>query len=57
MLLWFMKSKYTTFSVILMTVDTQLRKKDMEGFCDNPFLHTNFPIPNSLDRKQSEGIL
>ena len=38
-----------------MTSDTQLRKWDIEGFCDNPYshLHTNTKISNiiSLDRR------
>ena len=39
------KSKEDTFAVILITADSQLRKRDMEGFCDNPF---------SFKKKQSE---
>lgn len=42
------KIKEATFAVILMTSDTQLRKRDREGFCDNPFHHPN-TIPKVTD--------
>jgi hypothetical protein len=38
-------SKDAAFAMISMIADTQLRKRDMEGLCDNPF---------SFKKKQSE---
>jgi hypothetical protein len=37
MLLPIVKGKKTTFAVESMTADIQLRKRDIEGFCDNPY--------------------
>jgi hypothetical protein len=37
--------------MIIMTIDSQLRKRDMERFCDNPYSHTNSP-PKNLQSKQ-----
>ena len=37
------KSEYTTLTVIWMTADAQLRKGNMEDFCDKPYLHPNAP--------------
>lgn len=34
-------SKDTTFAMVLMTTDSQLRKSDIEGFCDKPYSHPN----------------
>ena len=33
------KDKEATFAVVSMTADSQLRKRDTEGFDDNPFLN------------------
>lgn len=30
------KDKEATFAMVLMIVDSQLRMKGIEGFCDNP---------------------
>jgi hypothetical protein len=40
---------------VWVTADSQLRVKDIEGFCDNP----NFlpPKRNSLDKKQLKMVL
>jgi hypothetical protein len=35
------KCKEATFAVILMTAGTQMRKRDMEGFCDDPYSPLN----------------
>lgn len=37
------KSKEATSAVISMTVDTQLRGRDVEGFCDNLYPHHKHP--------------
>jgi O-glycosyl hydrolase len=37
------KGKEATFALEAMTVDSQLRKQDIEGFCDNPYP----PLPQS----------
>ena len=44
------KSEEDTFAEISMPADAQLRGKDMEGFCENPY---PYPPPecNSLNRK------
>ena len=47
------KGKEATFKVVLMTVDSKLRKSDIEGFCDNTLLS---PLDN-LDRKPSKRTL
>ena len=31
------KDKEAAFAVVLMTADSQLRKRDIEGFCVNPY--------------------
>lgn len=49
------KGKEATFTVITMTVDAQLREKDMEGIWDN--LHTSSPQSNILKRKPSKKPL
>jgi hypothetical protein len=46
MFLLTVKDKAFTYEVVLVTVDSQLRKKDIEGFCDNPFHH-----PTSFSKK------
>jgi hypothetical protein len=41
------KSKEATFDVVLLTTDSQLRKRDtegIEGFCDNTYPNT-MPTP------------
>jgi len=40
-----------------MTIDTQLRKRDMEGFCDNSYSHPNPGKINRLKRKPSKRTL
>lgn len=37
------KIKEATFAEILMTVDAQLRGRDMEDFCDNTYPHSSPP--------------
>lgn len=37
------KSKEATLAVILMTADSQLKKRGMQGFCDNLY---PLPIPS-----------
>ena len=49
------KGKEATFAVVLITTDSQLRKRDLKGFCNNPYPHFT-PThkkkkSNSLDRK------
>lgn len=36
MFLLTVKNREATFVVLYMIVDTQLRERDMEGFCDDP---------------------
>lgn len=43
MFLLSVKSKAVSFAVILMIADTLLRKRDTEGFPDNPYPHPNPP--------------
>jgi hypothetical protein len=31
------KDKETTFALVSMSADSQLRKRDIEGFCDNSY--------------------
>lgn len=45
------KGQETTFAMVLVTADSQPRKRDREGFCDLP------PPGNSLDRKPSKRDL
>lgn len=55
------KDKEATFVQVLMTIDSQLRKRHTEGFCDNPYPHPpptpTPPKSNSLDRKPSKRTL
>lgn len=44
------KGKEATFAVILLTVDTQFRRKDMDGSCDHPYPLTT-PPRSSIDGK------
>jgi hypothetical protein len=50
------KGKDATFGVVLMTVDSLLRKRDIEGFCHKP-QPQHLPLPphvqksNGLDKK------
>jgi hypothetical protein len=37
------KGKEDTFAVALMTSDSQLRKRDIEGFSDSPHPHPTHP--------------
>lgn len=37
------EGKEATFAMVLMTADSQLRKRDMKGFCDNPYPHPTAP--------------
>jgi hypothetical protein len=53
MLLLAVKSKEATFAVTLLTTDTWLRGRDVEGFCDNP----QHQKSSSLDRKPSKRAL
>lgn len=39
MLLLTAKGKETTFAVVLVTVDSQLKERDTEGFCDSSYPH------------------
>lgn len=36
-----LKGKEAAFAMVLMAVDSQLRKRDIEGACDNPYPHNN----------------
>lgn len=49
MLPFAVKSKEAAFAVILMAA--KLRKKDMEGFSDNPY-----SLPNPHPKKKSYGL-
>ena len=51
MLLLAVKSKKATFDVIAITAATQLRGRDMEGFCDSTYPTTTPSPQNSLDGK------
>jgi hypothetical protein len=48
-LLQIVKDKEATLTVTLMTADAQLRKRDMDGFCDKPY---SYPTPTPK-KKQS----
>jgi hypothetical protein len=57
------KGKEATFAVVLITTDSQLRKRDIKGFCNNPYphftpsLHQNKQTnkkQNKLDRKPAK---
>lgn len=51
-------SREATFAVILMAADTQLRKRDLEGFRDNPYnpnSPTAPPKSTNLNRKPSKN--
>jgi hypothetical protein len=38
-MLWvIVKGKETTLVVVLVAIDAQLRKRNIEGFCNNPYL-------------------
>jgi hypothetical protein len=39
------KGKEVTFDILLMTADSQLRKKDIEGFCGDPVHQVNLCAP------------
>lgn len=39
------KEQQATFAVISMAANSQLRKGDTEGFCNNPYPHPNTPSP------------
>ena len=56
MLLLPVKDMETTFALASMSADSQLRKRDIEGFCDNPY-----PPPckkyKSLNRRLSKRTL
>jgi hypothetical protein len=41
MILLTTKNKEATFAMILMTADTQLKGRNMEGFCVNPYLYSS----------------
>jgi len=45
--------KEATFAVVSMTADSQLRKRDMEGFWDDHYP----PNPDSFQRKASKRTL
>lgn len=51
------KSKEAVFGLVFMTADSQLRKKDIEGFCDNRYTTPQQTKCNSLDKKLSMRIL
>jgi hypothetical protein len=52
------KGKDASFSVVSMTADSQLRERDIEGFCGNPYIHLpTHPQSNSLDRKPLKRTL
>lgn len=40
-----------------MTADAQMRKKDMEDFCDNPYLYSNLPSTHTHTNKGNSNIL
>lgn len=50
------KVKEVTFAVVGMTTDSQLRKRNIQDFCDNPYPLLE-PKNNSLDRKPLKGTL
>lgn len=37
------KDKEATFYIISVPADSQLRKRDIEGLCDNPYPYLNHP--------------
>lgn len=39
MLPWRSQSTEASFTVVLMSTDTQMRERDIDGFCDDPYLH------------------
>lgn len=54
MFLLTVKNKESTFAMVLMTADRQLRRKDMEDFCDNLYSLSPPPPPlksNNPDKK------
>jgi hypothetical protein len=54
MLLLIVKGKDATFAVVPMSTDSQLEKREVEGFCDNAYPHPTSPLRSkSLDRKSS----
>lgn len=59
LMLWIIKGKEAILAVISMTADTQLRKRDVEDVCENPYLYHNTSPQNSnsLDRNPSKGTL
>lgn len=50
------KVKKATFAMILMTVNSQLRNRDLDGFCDYTYSHSPRKS-NKLDRKHSKRTL
>ena len=54
-----MKDKEAIFAVASMTADTQLRNRDIKGFCDNPYFHFASLPKNttSLHRNSSKKTL
>lgn len=49
------KGKEVTFGVVFMTAYSHMRKRDLEGFCENlPHPHPCTPQSNILDRKSSK---
>lgn len=60
--LWFMflltaKGKEGTFAMVLMTTHSQLRKKDMEGFCDNPYPQKKQPRKKVIEENSKDAEL
>lgn len=53
MLLLTVKGKEATFAIVLMTADSQLRKRDIEGFCKNP---SPIKKSNNINRKPLKKI-
>lgn len=48
------KGEGSHVAVVSMTADTQLRNRDIEGFCDDPYLHPTHQRSNTLNRKPCE---
>lgn len=60
MLLLSVKDKEAAFGVESMTADSQVSKRDLRAFSDNPYPHHTPPLAirsNSQDRKLSNRVL
>lgn len=52
---WWLRGKDATFGLVLMILDSQLRKRVKEGFCDNPY--PDLAPPQNLEWKPWKRIL